>query len=593
MKRLWLKITVSFSLLTLALLIIIWLITASVSKTTYTDTIRDHLLENAELVSEMISTAGLDTEAEDMQVFFDRVKDSIDMRVTVTDTEGTVIADSENAPSSMENHRERPEIDAVLDGRENASETVRTSETGDIDMMYVAVPLKEESGEISGVVRTSYSLSLITETTQYLWKIFAGVLGVVLLISVITAVILSRSITRPVTQVIKASGRLQEKDYSTRISEKYKGEMGDLAQSVNSLAASLQEQSRTINENEQQLKSILSNLVSGVMLINSQGIVEMINASMEQILSQHRDHIIHQRFDQYGESIGLEPLIANVFEENEKIHTEITAYYPVERKFDTHISPYYGGSWQQRGVIIVLHDITEIRHLEQMRSDFVANVSHELKTPITSVKGFAETLLSDEVTDKETEKQFLQIILDESVRLNRLIQDLLYLSKIEKNSLPLNIEKIELRQFINDIVATLQTSIHDKNIVITLPDPREETVIEGDQDRLKQVILNLVSNAVNYSYENSSIKIDVEDNNDDTVKIYISDHGIGIPSESLDRIFERFYRVDKARSRHSGGTGLGLAIVKHLVETHQGEIKVDSIEHEGTTFTLILPKHLN
>lgn len=592
MKRLWLKISVSFSLLTLSLLIAVWLIIASVSGTAYTDIVRDHLTENAALISEMASTAELYDQPEELDNIFNAVESSIDMRVTAIDLSGNVIADSENDASTMANHRDRTEIQGILEEEESLTEAIRESETGETDMMYVAVPVHDGDGNVSGIIRTSYSLELISQTTQYLWQGLAIVLSIVLVISIIAAVILARSITRPISQVVKVTGRLQEKDYSSRIHQNYKGEMGELADSVNALAASLQNQLKTIKENEQQLRSVLSNLVSGVMLINSEGIIEMVNPSMEKIISQHKDHIINRRFDQFGENIGLAPLIASVFEDNEKVHEEITSYYPDEKKFDAHAGPYYGESWQQRGVIIVLHDITEIRRLEQLRSDFVANVSHELKTPITSVKGFAETLLSDDIPDKETEKQFLQIIFDESERLDRLIQDLLHLSKIEKQALPLKIETIEVRKFIHEIVNTLSSSIHDKNISLTLPEVTTETFIEGDRDRLKQIVINLVSNAVNYSHENGQIIIDIKENRD-AVRIIVSDDGIGIPEDSISRVFERFYRVDKARSRHSGGTGLGLAIVKHLVETHQGEIKLESTEDKGTTLTVTLPKHIH
>lgn len=592
MKRLWLKISVSFSLLTLTLLIAVWLIIASVSGTTYTDIVRDHLTENATLISEMASTAELYDQPEELDNIFTAVESSIDMRVTAIDLEGNVIADSENDASTMVNHRDRTEIQGILEEGESLTEAIRESETGETDMMYVAVPVHDDDGNVAGIIRTSYSLELISQTTQYLWQGLAIILSIVLVISIITAVILARSITRPISQVVKVTGRLQEKDYSSRIHQHYKGEMGELTDSVNALAGSLQNQLKTIKENEQQLRSVLSNLVSGVMLINSEGIIEMVNPSMEKIISQHKDHVINRRFDQFGENIGLAPLITRVFEDNEKVHEEITSYYPYEKKFDAHAGPYYGESWQQRGVIIVLHDITEIRRLEQLRSDFVANVSHELKTPITSVKGFSETLLSDDIPDKETEKQFLQIILDESERLDRLIQDLLHLSKIEKQEIPLKIETIEVRKFIHEIVNTLSSSIHDKNITLTLPAITNETVIEGDRDRLKQIIINLVSNAVNYSHEDGHIIIDIKENKE-AVHIIVSDNGIGIPEESISRVFERFYRVDKARSRHSGGTGLGLAIVKHLVETHQGEIKLESTEDKGTTFTVTLPKHIS
>lgn len=224
-----------------------------------------------------------------------------------------------------------------------------------------------------------------------------------------------------------------------------------------------------------------------------------------------------------------------------------------------------------------------------MRSDFVANVSHELKTPVTSVSGFSETLMSGEVTDEETTKQFLKIIHDESQRLDRLISDLLNLSKIERQKMPLNLETLNMTALVHEVSVTLQGAIEEKRTRLVLPDPSKDVYLQGDEDRLRQIILNLVGNGINYTAEGGTVTVSLKENVE-KVRLIIKDDGIGIPEESLPRIFERFYRVDRARSRHSGGTGLGLAIVKHLIESHHGEIEVESREGEGTTFTVILPK---
>lgn len=592
MKSLWLKISVSFSLLTLTLLIILWFIIATVSSSTYTDLTRERLMENAEVVAQTINASNIHQNPDELRDWIEHFQEPIQLRFTVIDGDGTVLADSENAAEEMDNHADRPEVEQVLDNNNDYGESIRQSDTEEVDMMYIAMPIYDEEGETTAVARTSYSLALLDQTMSYLWQGLAVVLGLVLLVSAISAAILARSITRPIGEVVNVTRRLSEKDYSRRVHVEATGEISELSESVNSLAASLQQQMNTINENEKQLSSILSNLVSGVMLVNENGEVEMLNSTMERVLSQHKDHITGKQYNQYGENIGLTPLIDKVFEENDKVHEEVTSYHPQERVFDTHITPYYGDSWRHRGVIVVLHDITEIRRLEQMRRDFVANVSHELKTPVTSLKGFSETLMSGEVPDEETERRFLNIIHDESERLDRLIRDLLHLSRIERKESPLDIEEIELNSFIDEIAGTQSKATEEKNINIRTPDPDGSLVIEGDRDRLYQIILNLIANAINYSAQYGEVDISVKDEGEE-VHLIVADEGIGIPEESVSRIFERFYRVDKARSRHSGGTGLGLAIVKHLVESHKGQIKLDSVEGEGTTFTLILPKRQN
>lgn len=589
MKRLWFRIASAFFILILILIIVLWFFLAALLKNAYTDMTRNHLVENAQMVTQLIVASDSYGEREQLQELIQNFEQPIQMRFTVVDTEGEVLADSENDPEEMNNHSDRPEIQNVLQQEQEFGESIRYSTTQDFNMMYVALPLVSE-GETVGAVRTSLSLEVIDDAMNRLWFSLSVALGLMFLIAAIASTMLARSITRPIDSIMDVTSRLRRNDYSSRVNTEPKGEIGDLSRSINALAASLQRQMKEIEENEQQLTSIISNMVSGVMLINQDGTVALMNSAMERFLSQHKDNIIGQPYEKVGERFALSPHIRTVFETNEKVHEEVHSYYPQERIMDAHLAPYYGQGWQQRGVIIVLHDITNIRRLEKMRSDFVANVSHELKTPVTSVRGFAETLMSGEVTDEETTKQFLKIIHDESQRLDRLIKDLLNLSKIEKKEMPLNLETINMTALVHEVSVTLQGVIEEKKTRLLLPDPSKDVYLQGDEDRLRQIILNLVGNGINYTAEGGAVKVSLKENVD-KVRLIIQDDGIGIPEESLPRVFERFYRVDRARSRHSGGTGLGLAIVKHLIESHHGEIEVESREGEGTTFTVILPKN--
>lgn len=588
MKRLWFRIASAFFILILVLIFILGFFLAALLKNAYTDMTRNHLVENAEMVTQLIVASESYGEREQLQELIQNFEQPIQMRFTVVDTEGVVLADSENDPAEMNNHFNRPEIQDVLEQDEAFGESIRYSTTQDFNMMYVALPLVSE-GETVGAVRTSLSLGVIDDAMNRLWFSLSIALGLMFLIAAIASTMLARSITRPIDSIMNVTSRLRKNDYSSRVNTEAKGEIGDLSQSINALAASLQRQMKEIEENEQQLTSIISNMVSGVMLVNQDGKVELLNSAMERFLSQHKGNLIGQPYEKVGERFALSPHIHAVFETNEKVHEEVHSYYPQERIMDAHLAPYYGQGWQQRGVIVVLHDITEIRRLEKMRSDFVANVSHELKTPVTSVSGFSETLMSGEVTDEETTKQFLKIIHDESQRLDRLISDLLNLSKIERQKMPLNLETLNMTALVHEVSVTLQGAIEEKRTRLVLPDPSKDVYLQGDEDRLRQIILNLVGNGINYTAEGGTVTVSLKENVE-KVRLIIKDDGIGIPEESLPRIFERFYRVDRARSRHSGGTGLGLAIVKHLIESHHGEIEVESREGEGTTFTVILPK---
>lgn len=588
MKSLWLKISLAFFVLILTLLLILWFLLASVLQNAYTETTREHLIENAEMVSQIIIASDAINDEDRLQEWIRNFDHPIEMRFTIISEDGDVVADSENNPDTMENHSERPEFESVLSSDKEYGETIRYSETQDINMMYIATPVVSD-GETVGAIRTSLSLQIIDEAMQKLWLSLTLILGIMLILTTGAGILIARSITKPIDSVMNVTRRLTEKDYSSRVNTRVSGEIGELSSAVNTLAASLQHQMKEIQENEQQLTSIMSNMVSGVMLVNQDGKVELINSAMEKFFSQHSENVVGQPFDKVGEGVGLGELIRQVFEENKKVHDEVHSYYPEERIMDAHLAPYYGQGWQQKGVIIVLHDITDIRRLEKMRSDFVANVSHELKTPVTSVKGFSETLLSGEVKDEETTRQFLTIIHDESQRLDRLIRDLLNLSKIERQEIPLNIEKINLTELIHETAITLQGSVEQKQTNLILPREDKVSILEADRDRLRQIILNLIANGINYTPEDGTIEVSLRENIYET-RLVVSDNGIGIPEESLGRIFERFYRVDKARSRHSGGTGLGLAIVKHLIESHKGRIEIESTEGEGTTITVILPK---
>ncbi|WP_411843452.1 two-component system histidine kinase PnpS [Salinicoccus sp. HZC-1] len=591
MRRLWLKISLGFFVLILALVVTLWFLLATILQNAYTETTREHLIENAEMVSQIIIATEAIEDGDRVQEWVSNFEHPIEMRFTIINDEGEVLADSENDPDAMDNHKNRPEFEKALNTNDDFGESIRYSETQDLNMMYVATPVVSE-GETIGAIRTSLSLQVIDDAMRALWISLAIVLGIMLVVTTGAGILIARGITKPMDSIMAVTKRLSEKDYSSRVNTKASGEIGDLASSVNDLAASLQRQMKEIEENERQLTSIMSNMVSGVMLVNEKGEVELVNSAMERFFSQHAENIVGQPYDKVGEGFGLGELIRQVFEENKKVHDEVHSYYPDERIMDAHLAPYYGQGWRQKGVIIVLHDITEIRRLEKMRSDFVANVSHELKTPVTSVRGFSETLLSGEVKDEDTTRQFLTIIHDESQRLDRLIRDLLNLSKIERQEIPLNIETVDLTELIYETAVTLQGSAEQKQTELILPAEDNAIMLEGDRDRIRQVVLNLIGNGINYTSEGGTVKVDLRENMHEA-QLIVSDNGIGIPEESLPRIFERFYRVDKARSRHSGGTGLGLAIVKHLIESHSGRIEIESLEGEGTTITVILPKTQN
>lgn len=565
---------------------IIWFFMSSINRTSYEEMIETHLSENGSVISSSIEASGMDIQNDNIVEWFNKLDLPKDVRFTLIDSDGEVIFDNDNHTSLMENHLKRPEVEAAKRSNDTSQSFIRYSNTEEIDMMYVAKPIHAD-GEIVGYIRTATPLYTIDNAVKQMWWTLFVVFLFIFVASLISAALLAYSVTKPINKIMEVTNRLKHQDYSARINEKFPGELYDLAGSINVLASSLQKHVTEIENQTRQLDSILSNLVTGVILVNHDGNVEMVNKAATELLGKSSDILVNNHYRANLMHLNIDRMIRQVVEEDEPRSREVSLYTPNEVILEVNVAPYYGQSWEKRGVIIALHNITKLKHLEGVRRDFVANVSHELKTPVTSVRGFAETILQNEMP-KETEREFIQIIYDESDRLNTIISDLLNLSKIEKNDLQLNIEKIDLVKLIHKTAKPLMKAFSDKNLTLNLPNKGRSIELFADKDRIAQILVNLLSNAVNYTPEGGMVSMKVREKKNRIV-FSVKDTGIGIPQSSIDRLFERFYRVDTARARNEGGTGLGLAIVKHLVDLHGGTITVDSVENEYTEFTVSLP----
>jgi len=341
---------------------------------------------------------------------------------------------------------------------------------------------------------------------------------------------------------------------------------------------------------QDRLGVLIENMGAGLVLIDSRGYINLINKGYIDIFHVNSKDYLNKLYYEVIENEEICQLVADVFRTEQKASKQLLIPFLIERRyFAVYGVPIIGTNNVWKGVLLVFHDITELKKLEQMRKDFVANVSHELKTPVTSIKGFTETLLDGAMNNQETLEAFLSIILKESDRLQTLIQDLLDLSKIEQQGFQLNLQEVELRSLLEDVMTLLAGKAEAKNIHLEFYCKQSQVFIIGDTDRLKQVFINLIGNAITYTPFEGDVKIillDFEEN----VRIHVKDSGVGIMEEEIPRIFERFYRVDRARSRNSGGTGLGLAIVKHLIEAHHGNISVRSKVGEGSEFIIELHK---
>ncbi|EGP2703140.1 cell wall metabolism sensor histidine kinase WalK [Listeria monocytogenes] len=589
MKKLWLKIGLSFFILFFVVMVIVGIFSGELMKSTYLNMKENQLEDDAKILLQTtnMENLDLDKDAATIQKSLDPLGEDIDARITVIDSKGDVVADTKKDPEKLDNHMNRPEVTDILKKGESVGISIRESDSLGYSMLYVAVPVKHQS-KTDGVLRISISLESVDAAVAKLWGNLALIFGIALVIIAGISVFIARKITKPVREIIEVSTDLANHKYDSRIHGKISGELQDLSISVNTLAESLETQMFEIKQNEQRLNAIVQNLVSGVMLINVDKQVIMTNRTMYQILGE--TEITGKPFYEVIKSFALSQLIEATFETKTIQQKEIILYFPREMILDASVSPILGENGEITGIILLLHDITQIRHLENVRSEFVTNVSHELKTPVTALKGFAETLLDGAMYDEMLLKKFLTIIKEESDRLHRLIMDILALSRIEQNPVPENVELVEVDEVIEQSARTIFEMATEKNIQVIIPEKTIPSVtIETDRDKLQQILINLLSNAINYTPVDGKVEVKLIEQEAEVI-IEVTDNGIGIPAKDIDRVFERFYRVDKARSRHSGGTGLGLSIVKHLVENCGGRIEVESQEEVGSTFRVTLPK---
>ena len=395
------------------------------------------------------------------------------------------------------------------------------------------------------------------------------------------------SIIKPVNKIIQVSRKYSSGDFSHRIYHDSQDEIGELADNLNKMASDIEEKIKDISSQSQQLKAIFNSMIEGVILTDQAGRVASINQAVERIFEVRRQDVEGKVFLEAIRNNDISEVISTILNLKELLSKEITLAYPVQRIFEVNATPiFYNNSIS--GCLVVIHDITEIRRLENMRRDFVANVSHELKTPLTSIKGFVETLLSGALEDKENNRNFLKIIQDHADRLDNLVDDLLSLSHLESRGMVIDKKEFNLNSQVKEVIQGFKSQIKNKGIEVINQLPQELTV-NADRNRLEQVFVNLIDNAIKFNKDKGYIKI-YNQLSEGNIKIIIEDSGMGIPQRDISRIFERFYRVDKARSRELGGTGLGLSIVKHIVELHGGSVGVDSTEGLGSKFWFTIPK---
>ncbi len=509
------------------------------------------------------------------------------MRLTVIAADGKVLGDSDENPALMEDHSNRAEIVSAI--QEGFGQSIRFSPTLGKNMMYVAVPVRVD-GQIAAVVRTAIPVTEIDQTLSriYVTIVWAGV--IVALCAAFLSLLISRQISQPITRMKRIAQLFAQGQLNIRVPGAGAAELDALAGALNEMATQLQDRIVTITRQRNEAKAILSSLSEGVLAVDSRGRVVNVNRAAAQLLNIDATHAQGRSIEEMVRNVGLQEFVRQTLESDRPTEGDVS--FPEEggRFFHVQGASLADPQGERGGAVIVLSDMTRIHRLENVRRDFVANVSHELKTPVTSIQGFVEALREGGFDDREQEQRYLGIIAKHAERLNAIIDDLLSLSRLEEGAerRAILFEDVSLRPVLQAAIELAGVRAEQKRIRVELScDDAVSARINAPL--LEQAIVNLVDNAAKYSDEGTTVSIEVVQA-DNEVAIHVKDRGCGIGREHLARIFERFYVVDKSRSRKLGGTGLGLAIVKHITLVHGGHVTVESTPGQGSTFTIHLPR---
>jgi two-component system phosphate regulon sensor histidine kinase PhoR len=511
-------------------------------------------------------------------------------RFTVILPDGRVIGDSQKNPDNLDFHGNRPEIVNALKTGMGSSE--RFSATLNHQMMYVALRLSDQEGRHLGVLRTAIPVTAIDKTLHTIEiRIAAGGLFIALLAAMISFYV-SRRISRPVEEMRRGAELFAAGDLTHRLPAPPSTELAALADAMNTMAMQLEDRIQTVVSQRNEYEAVLASMVEGVIAIDQDETILSINQAALNMLkikaSDAKNRTIHEvvRNRQFLELV-IDSLAGKFMKEK-----DVEIQGPEQRIFNIRTMALRNAAMQRMGSLVVINDVTKVRRLENIRKDFVANVSHEIKTPLTAIKGFVETLQQGMDKGQGDNLRFLGIIDKHVNRLNAIVEDLLALARIEEidEKAAVALEKRKLKSLVENAVNVVQHRADMKNITFKVH-VEEDPYIKVDSTLFEQALVNLLGNAVAYSPENEKVTISAGQEKNELV-INITDQGIGISQQHLPRLFERFYRVDKARSRKHGGTGLGLAIVKHIVQAHGGSVTVQSLPGKGSVFSIRLPQDL-
>ncbi|HXZ11039.1 MAG TPA: ATP-binding protein [Candidatus Sulfotelmatobacter sp.] len=521
------------------------------------------------------------------------------VRVTVIDQTGRVMADSANDTESLANLSDRPEVQQAFATGEG--EATRHSQIGGADLLYRAMRYQPPGGQ-PVVIRLAAQLAPLDAARAELRRRLLAASLVILGLGLVVSLAFSRMLAVRVERLKDFSRRVADGDFRSLPADRPRDELSELRETLNETAQQLELEIGLLSSERNRSSAILRSMVEGVAVVDAQGRLVFYNRAFSEILNLDGAGGGGRPLIEVVRNSELLGLIRKALKGEEGLQTDIVTGIVQQRSFSVTAAPVkaletgpmagaatqFGAAEKPSGAVVVLHDVTELRRLERVRQDFVANVSHEFKTPLTAIQGFAETLLAGALDDPNNNRRFLEIIRDHATRLARLTDDLLKLARIEAGKLELEFSAVGITELIEGCAETTLLKASRKQIVVEIENPPDLPAVWGDASLLHEVLQNLLDNAIQYTAEGGHIRVSATAAAREAV-ISVADTGIGIPLADQERIFERFYRVDAARSREAGGTGLGLSIAKHIVEAHGGRLWVESAVGRGSTFSFSMP----
>jgi two-component system phosphate regulon sensor histidine kinase PhoR len=587
-RRLFWQIFPAYVLLTAGLLLILLLEGKSKLREFYQDQAAAGLVAGARLFGEAAQGAMETGDRAGLDVLAKQYGKAAGLRITVVAPNGDVLAESEEAPAVMESHRTRPEIANAIDTRKPAWD-LRRSSTLHKDFLYVALPIAGEGKPIAAVIRVSAPATALNDVLQAFER--RALFGIATAVFFVVAIswLIARRISRPLEVMTDGAERFGLGQLAYRLPVGGSREIAALAETMNSMAALLRNQIQEGIRQRNEQEAVLLSMQEGVLTVDNRGAILTLNHAGGQMFQLDPAKVRGRPIHEVMRKAAIIAFVEKALDSAEPIEEDMVVYDKEKRVFTVAGNALRNARDERIGVLVVFRDVTQLRHLENVRRDFVANASHELRTPVTSIKGFVETLLDGGLDDHASAVRFLRIVLRQANRLTAIINDILSLAKLEKESSEqaVALQRSPICEVLDAAVEACRHQAEAKSIEIAV-NCQSDLSAKINPGLLEQAVINLIDNAVKYSPANTRIDVLGERVPGETL-IRVVDRGCGIESTHLPRLFERFYRTDASRSRELGGTGLGLAIVKHIVMTHNGSVSVKSKVGEGSAFTIHLP----